>query len=223
MPGDRINNRPYIVHGIAAASPAPPHDASLHRIAHAMGDRFAFARGFVAHPAQVGSVVPGSTFLEQRLVRAANLEQARTVVELGPGTGGTTLALLHALRPDARLLAIELSEAFHARLLDNIADPRLAMQLGSAEQLAEYLRDWRLPAADVVLSGIPFSTMPVAVARRTAAAIAENLAAGGRFVAYQVRAHVAGFITPLLGAPTIGWEWRNVPPHRVFRWTKPGP
>ncbi|MCK7492174.1 MAG: hypothetical protein MZW92_11510 [Comamonadaceae bacterium] len=120
-----------------------------------MGDRFAFARGFVAHPAQVGSVVPSSTFLEQRLVRAANLEQARTVVELGPGTGGTTRALLRALRPDARLLAIELSAAFHARLLDNIADSRVAMQLGSAEQLAEYLRDRRLPSADVVLSGIP--------------------------------------------------------------------
>jgi phosphatidylethanolamine/phosphatidyl-N-methylethanolamine N-methyltransferase len=221
MPSDRINNSQSISHAVAAASPAPPHGASRHRNAHGMGDRFAFARGFVAHPAQVGSVVPSSTFLEQRLVRAANLEQARTVVELGPGTGGTTRALLHALRPDARLLAIELSAAFHVRLLDNIADPRLAVQLGAAEQLAEYLRNWRLPAADVVLSGIPFSTMPVAVARRTAAAIADNLAAGGRFVAYQARAHVVRFIAPLLGPPTIRWEWRNVPPLRVFRWTRP--
>jgi phospholipid N-methyltransferase len=189
--------------------------------ARALTDRVAFVRGFVARPAEVGSVVPSSAFLERRLVRAAHLDQARSIVELGPGTGGTTRALLRAMRPDARLLAIELSPAFHRRLAEHITDPRLIVQHGSAERLAEYLQAWRLPAPDLIVSGIPFSTMPPAAAHRIAAAIARTLAPGGRFVAYQLRAHVATFTTPLLGKPVIDWEWRNVPPMRVFRWAKP--
>lgn len=190
------------------------------RVGSIFGDELAFMRGFLAHPRQVGSVVPSSIALEQRLVHAADLARAQTVVELGPGTGGTTRALLDSLRPDARLLAIELSPAFHARLRNRFTDPRLLVQLGSAEQLAELLQRWRLPAPDVVLSGIPFSTMPTATADRIANTIAQCLAPGGRFVAYQVRAHVADFVAPYLGRPAVAWELRNVPPLRVFRWVR---
>ena len=90
------------------ASPGPP--------ARPWGERLAFLRGFLRHPAEVGSVIPSSRWLEQRLVRAARPGQARVVVELGPGTGGTTRALLRALAPGARLLAIELSADFATRL-----------------------------------------------------------------------------------------------------------
>jgi phospholipid N-methyltransferase len=201
-----------------AASPPRPFAAQL---ASLVGDRLAFLRGFLAHPEQVGSVVPSSAFLERRLVHAAEVQRAHTVVELGPGTGGTTRALLAAMRPDARLLAIELSPEFHARLRASLDDGRLIVQLGSAEQLPELLARWRLPAPDAVLSGIPFSTMPAATAERIAVAVAQCLAPGGRFVAYQVRARVAEVVTPHLGAPEIAWEWLNIPPLRVYRWVKP--
>jgi hypothetical protein len=62
--------------------------------------------------------------------------------------------------------------------------------------------------------------MPPGIADRIAAAIAQALAPGGRFVAYQVRAHVARFATPYLGGPDKAWSWLNVPPVRVFTWRK---
>ncbi len=188
---------------------APPRRGSLE-----------FLRGFLRNPAQVGSIVPSSARLEQRLVRSAGIAQARTVVELGPGTGGTTAALLQAMSPGARLLAIELDPTFHEHLQHKLADPRLLLELGSAERLAEMLAHRRLPAPDAVVSGIPFSTMPPEVSDRIAAAIAQVLRPGGRFVAYQVRAHVARFATPYLGAPEKRWELVNVPPVQVFTWTK---
>ncbi len=213
----RGSARRELVQAVAAAPPRP----FAAQVASLVGDRLAFLRGFLAHPEQVGSVVPSSAFLERRLVRTAEVERAHAVVELGPGTGGTTRALLAAMRPDARLLAIELSPEFYARLRAGIDDPRLIVQLGSAEQLPELLARWRLPAPEAVLSGIPFSTMPTETAERIAAAIAACLAPGGRFVAYQVRARVADYMRPRLGAPQIAWEWINVPPLRVYRWVKP--
>lgn len=183
--------------------------------------RLEFLRGFLRHPAQVGSVWPSSHRLEQRLVRSAGVAQARTVVELGPGTGGTTAALLEAMPPAARLLAIELDPTFHQHLRHSLHDGRLLLELGSAERLAEVLAARRLPAPDAIVSGIPFSTMPADMSDRIAAAIAQVLRPGGRFVAYQVRAHVAAYARPYLGTPETRWEPVNVPPVRVFTWTKP--
>jgi phosphatidylethanolamine/phosphatidyl-N-methylethanolamine N-methyltransferase len=154
------------------------------------------------------------------VVQAADLAQARCVVELGPGTGGTTRALLRALAPHARLLAIEVNPRFCGRLRRLIDDPRLAVHAGNAESLADALRLRGLPAADVVVSGIPFSTLPRDLAQRTAAAIHANLAPGGRVVAYQCRPHVAGYLAPHLGPPRTAWEWRSLPPIRVFVWVK---
>jgi phospholipid N-methyltransferase len=96
------------------------------------------------------------------------------------------------------------------------------MQLGSAEDLLEVLANWRLGAPDVIISGIPFSTMTANAAERIAHAIGESLAPGGRFIAYQVRAHVVDYIRPHLGDPETQWELLNIPPVRVFRWVKNG-
>jgi phospholipid N-methyltransferase len=185
-------------------------------------ERMAFLRGFFAHPDQVGSVIPSSHALEQRLVHSARLLRARCVVELGPGTGGTTRAFLRAMPSAGQLLAIELSEQFAARLRASIRDPRLSLVQGSAEHIARFIAEHRLPAPEAVISGIPFSTMPRAVADRIASEVAQVLAPGGRFVAYQVRANVAHYTTPYLGHPRKEWELINIPPVQVFTWTREG-
>lgn len=181
----------------------------------------AFLRGFLQEPRQVGSVVPSSRFLEQRIVDAASLSAARRVVELGPGTGGTTRAFLQHLAPDAQLLTIELSPFFH-ELLGEIADPRLTNHLGSAEDLADILALHDMETPDVVISGIPFSKMPEDVASRVSRAVNDSLAKNGRFVAYQLRRDVAAITDPIMGPPaSCELELRNIPPMRVFSWLKP--
>lgn len=205
------------VDGAGAAPRRDPNPGSAPRTS----DRAAFLRGFLDRPREVGSIIPSSSFLESRIVRAADPGRARCVVELGPGTGGSTRALLRAMAAEARLLAVELNPGFCERLLAHLADPRLVVQAGSAEDLAAHLARWSLPAPEVVVSGIPFSTMPAACAERIAAAIHAALAPGGCFVAYQFRPHVARYLEPHFGAPQLAWEWRNIPPMRVFRWVKP--
>ncbi len=180
-------------------------------------DLLAFFRGFLHRPHQVGSVIPSSRFLKRRLVEAAEVTRAQVVVELGPGTGGTTRALLAALPSDARLLCIEINPRF-AALLGREHDPRLIVHHGSAEDLRRLLAHYRLAAPDAIVSGIPFSTMPPARGRRIIENIRRALAPGGRFVAYQVRSRVADLARPILGAPDITIVLRNLPPARLFSW-----
>jgi len=184
-------------------------------------DTLAFLRGFFRDPNGVGSVVPSSRWLEQRVVRNVRAADARCVVELGPGTGGTTRALLRVMSPQARMLAIELDPQFHAFVSANIRDARLHVECASAERLGELLESHRLPAPEAIVSGIPFSTMPADVGDRIAAQIGQVLAPGGRFVAYQWTPVVADRLLPYLGRPIREWEPLNLPPMRVFTWVKP--
>jgi len=182
-------------------------------------DRLAFLKGFLRQPGDVGSVIPSSRFLERKMVRMAGVAQADSVIELGPGTGGTTRAILSAMTESATLLAIELDPMF-ADQVRNIDDRRLIVHQGSAEHLAELIAAHRLRAPNAILSGIPFSTMPEAVGTRIIEAIRDVLAPGGCFVAYQFRSAVAERARPILGEPEVSPEFLNIPPMRVYRWRK---
>jgi len=182
-------------------------------------DRLSFFREFLKHPLQIGSIIPSSRHLEQRVLDAAAIASADTIVELGPGTGGTTRAILRAMAPQARLLSIEINPYF-ASLLRRIDDPRLIVHLGDACQLPDILAGYGLDGAEVVISGIPFSTMKEGQGTRLIETIAASLAPSGRFVAYQVSDKVAVLCRPVLGAEQVALEPRNIPPMRVFRWEK---
>lgn len=189
------------------------------RPAKAPDDRVIFLQQFLRHPRQVGSIIPSSRFMERRVVGLADIASARTIVELGTGTGGITRAMLRAMTPDAKLVGIEINPRFQ-QLLARVQDPRLIAHFGSAEQLAEILDQHQLPAPDAVVSGIPFSTMDPDLGSRILAAIADALAPGGRFVAYQVSSQVARLAQPLLGEPQRQVEFLNIPPMRLYRWDR---
>lgn len=181
-----------------------------------------FFRGFLRDPRQVGSVIPSSRFMERSIIEYADLERAGLVVELGPGTGGTTRALLAAMEVRARLLAVDLNPAFTG-IVAGIDDPRLIAHSGSAADLAGILAGHRLAAPDVVISGIPFSTMAEPIANAIIEAVHDCLAPGGRFVAYQFRAEVARRARPVFGPPArTEMVGLNIPPMRIWRWDKTG-
>jgi phosphatidylethanolamine/phosphatidyl-N-methylethanolamine N-methyltransferase len=182
--------------------------------------RLTFLREFLRRPRQLGTMVPSSSFLESRLLRMGDVTQAKVVLELGPGTGGTTEAILRALPRDASLLTIEINPHFAAALRSR-TDPRLLVHLGSAEQLSAAIRNFELPAPDVVISGIPFSSISRVVARRILRSIWSCLAPSGRFVAYQFRREIEKLGRGILGRAESEFELLNVPPLHVYRWRKP--
>jgi phospholipid N-methyltransferase len=181
--------------------------------------RILFFQSFLKRPGVVGSVIPSSRYLERRIVKEAGLASARVVVELGPGVGGTTRAILRALPADATLLSIEINPDF-VPALRAIGDPRLVVHEGSALELSAILASHGLGAPDVVLSGIPFSTMKPELGRAIVRTVSDALAPGGRFVAYQVRDRVEKLGREVFGPAAIQLELRNVPPMRVYRWEK---
>src|SRR5215470_1081921 len=181
--------------------------------------RFTFLQGFLKRPKEVGSIIPSSRFLEREVVQTAVSRDARTIVELGPGTGGTTRALLRAMSPLAKLLTIEINPRF-ANLLRGMPDTRLAVHEGSASEIAQALAKHGLPQADAILSGIPFSTMTRSLGLEILRSVHDSLAPAGIFVAYQVRDRVGHLGRAVFGRPNVKTVMLNVPPMRIYRWRK---
>ena len=179
-----------------------------------------FLGEFIKHPMQLGSVIPSSGYLKRRIVRNAEIASAKVIVELGPGNGGTTRAILEHMQDDARLLSIELNTGLY-KLLTEFSDPRLVVHNGDASEIESILQTYGLAMPDVVISGIPFSCMDRTIGTTLIEKIHSILQPGGRFVAYQVNPRVSELNT--FFAPeekTVETEWLNVPPLRVWRWRK---
>lgn len=182
-------------------------------------NRFVFFREFLKHPLQIASIIPSSRFLERHLVKTAGVSSAKSIVELGPGTGGTTREILRAMSGNAKLLSIETNPNFHS-LVSRIDDDRLIAHLGSAHKLKEIIYKYGLEVPDVVISGIPFSTTSHALGSQIIKAVSSTLAPSGRFVAYQASRQVVSLCRPLLGSEQVEVELFNIPPMRVYRWEK---
>jgi phospholipid N-methyltransferase len=106
--------------------------------------------------------------------------------------------------------------------LRSIDDSRLDVVHGCASSIGAELQRRGYRAADSVISGIPFSTMPETLGTKIIEAVYDALTPGGRFVAYQFTDRVADYARPLMGEPSVEYELCNVPPLRLFTWRKEG-
>ncbi|MEU5633188.1 class I SAM-dependent methyltransferase [Streptomyces rishiriensis] len=180
---------------------------------------------FLRRPLMTGAVAASSRRLAYAMTASVGLERARTVVELGPGTGVFTDAVLARLAPEARLVAVELNPVLAARLSATRRDTRLTVVQGSAAELAAAVGE----PVEAVISGLPWTVMPRERRGHILDAVTEVLVPGGRFTTF---AYVHAAWTPPardftaeLGRRFDRLErstvvWRNLPPAFVHRATR---
>lgn len=178
--------------------------------------RMLFARSFLANPRHVGSVIPSSRRLIQKLLGKTNWAQINVAVEYGPGTGGVTRALLARLGPEAQLFVFEINSEFVDYLRTSIIDPRLIVVAASAETVAEVLAAAGHAHCDIAVSSLPFSIMPVDVRHAIVQATAAVLAPGAGFIGYQYSTRWLRELRFVFRRVTVELEPRNWPPAFVF-------
>src|SRR5437588_478992 len=110
-------------------------------------ERLLFLLRALQSPRYLGSITPSSRYLASALVHFSNASTAKTVVELGPGTGPFTAALLARMPADSRLLSIERDPQLADHLRARFDDPRLIVVTGDAQELERHLSDHGLETA----------------------------------------------------------------------------
>lgn len=183
--------------------------------------RLLFALNFLRHPLSVGTAFESSPALVRRLLRGTAWSRCRSVVELGPGVGTVTGALLRHLGPDATLLAVERNAEFVAELHRALPDPRLRVVHGDAEDLPVLLQRHGMDGIDALVSGIPFSTLPAPLREAVLDAAVAALHPRGELVVYQHSALLLPLLRARFAQVGVETEWRSLVPMRVFRCSGP--
>lgn len=180
------------------------------------GPLWQFLRGFIKHPVMVGSVIPTSKVVIDKMLAPVDWTKCKLFVEYGPGVGTFTQHVLDRLAPDATLLTIDTNPDFTDYLNGKFTDSRLQAVTGSAANVRKIMADRGFDAADYILSGLPFSTLPAGVGPRIAEQTEAALRPGGAFLVYQFSPKVRDFIAPHFERIDKGFEWINIPPATLF-------
>lgn len=182
-----------------------------------------WTKQILTHPRQMGAVVPSSGRLADAMVRAAGVSAQSCVIELGPGTGVITRALLRAGVNPQHIHALERDPGMARRLqqqhpkLDvrtvSLTDHKAVFQLG-------------LTPERVIISSLPWRAFTAAESEDIARSVSGLLGPEGTLIQYTY-----GSVSPIPSSLTqnLRWEatpvehiWRNLPPATVWRYERQG-
>ena len=133
--------------------------SGLRKLAEKFDDELKFFKGWIDKPRAVGSIVPTSTITARKMASIVDTKSGLPVLEVGPGTGVVTRAILaHGVKPE-NLYAVEYSADFvrHLRRLY----PGVNVIEGDAFNLDKTLGDHKDMVFDSVVSGVPLLNFPV--------------------------------------------------------------
>jgi phosphatidylethanolamine/phosphatidyl-N-methylethanolamine N-methyltransferase len=184
--------------------------------------RMFFLRKYLQSPMGIGAVVPSSQKLALQMVKMLGAKPDEVVVELGPGTGIFTQALLTSgVRPQ-NLILVEFDLEFVEYLRH--AFPLVRVLQGDASQLRALLNRVDDRPVYRVLSGIPLRSMKPAIRAAIAQAISEVLQPGGVLVqfSYFNASPIVRSVADKVGliGQKAGMIMANMPPAFVWKYVR---
>lgn len=194
------------------------HDPVLTRprLEDRLADEARFIRTWLDRPGLTGAVSPSGRFLARTMARAVATDGTGPVIELGPGTGPITQALLARGIDPARLMLVEYDGAFCRLLRQRFPGVRVVQ--GDAYSLRETLADVLTEPAASVVSSLPLLNKPDAERLRLLDEAFELMGPQGSFVQFTY-----GMVSPVPRAAADDYVadvsapvWLNLPPARVW-------
>jgi phosphatidylethanolamine/phosphatidyl-N-methylethanolamine N-methyltransferase len=180
-----------------------------------LDDEVQFIRSWIEKPLSTGAVMPSSRGLARAMARYVDPQAAGPVIELGPGTGPVTQALVKQGIDPARLILVEFNPDF-CRLLRS-RYPQATVVQGDAYRLRRLLETYVDEPAAAIVSGLPLVTKPLRTRLRLISDAMTLLATGAPFVQFTY-AMLPPIPRELSGVRAEASEliWMNLPPARVW-------
>jgi phosphatidylethanolamine/phosphatidyl-N-methylethanolamine N-methyltransferase len=183
-----------------------------------LDDEVHFLRSWIERPLSTGAVTPSGKILARTMARYVDPNSSGPVVELGPGTGPVTEALVANGVDPSRLVLVEFNPTF-CRLL-RARYPQATLVQGDAYSMRRLLESLLLQPAAAVVSGLPLMTKPIKQRLRLIRDAFELMLPGAPFVQFTY-----SVASPLPRRQSFTAEaseriWMNLPPARVWIYRK---
>ncbi len=184
-----------------------------------LDDEVRFIRSWLEKPLAIGAVTPSSRALARTMARYVDPKSEGPVIELGPGTGPVTEALVEKGVDPARLVLVEFNPAFCQLLRARY--PAATIVNGDAYALQRMLAKVVRDPACAIVSGLPLVTKPLRQRLRLLRDAFALMRPGAPFVQFTY-AVVAPIPRSLAGVRVEASDriWMNLPPARVWVYRK---
>ena len=197
-------------------SPKSPID-SRKRFELLPGQETQFLKTWLKNPRLTGAVAPSGPYLARAMARALGATREGLIVELGPGTGPVTKALIEHGIARERLVLVEYDPGFCRLLMRRFASARVVQ--GDAYDLPRTLREFFGKPVAAVVSSLPLLNQPPALRAKLLDDAFALMGPRGVFVQFTY-----GLASPVprqvcvskYSAHSRGPIWRNLPPARVW-------
>ena len=177
-------------------------------------DEVRFLRNWAGNPLKTGAVAPSGPELSRLMAAYVEADRPGVILELGPGTGAVTQALLERGVPAHRLVLIEYSPDFCELLRRRF--PGATVLQGNAYALGEIIEKLGNPPIASVISGLPLFTRPLPERQALLSDAMQRMAPGAPFIqfSYALVPAVQGLVG--ITWSTSRWVLANLPPARVW-------
>ena len=177
-------------------------------------DELRFLKSLVTRPRAIGAIAPSSPALARKIAQQVDPTVPGTVLELGPGTGVVTEALIARGIAVERLIAVEADPDLAQLMRERF--PALRVVEGDAFDLDRTLPPDASGPLAATISGLPLLNFPQAQRRALIMAALARMPAGGPLVQFSY-----GFTAPVPADHAISVELAalvlaNLPPARVW-------
>jgi len=184
-----------------------------------LDDEVRFIRSWLERPLSTGAVTPSGRVLARTMARYVDPDMVGPVVELGPGTGPVTEALIAEGIAIERLVLVEFNPTFCQLLRKRF--PAATVVQGDAYSIRRLLGGLLQQPAAAIVSGLPLVTKPVRQRLRLLRDALELLGPGAPFVQFTYA------VVPPIPRAGAGVQaeaseriWMNLPPARVWVYRK---
>jgi phosphatidylethanolamine/phosphatidyl-N-methylethanolamine N-methyltransferase len=189
-------------------------------IAKRIEDEVLFFRTWATSPLKLGALSPTSRALAKLLVKHAAPDPEGYTLELGPGTGVVTQALIDAGIPPEKIIGVEYDKGFYRHLRERF--PKVNFIRGDALNLDKTLGEFGTIRFSAAISGLPLLNLPKAKRAPYLESVLDRLVPGG------IVSQLSYSLTPpqdaipgRLAVDKSKWVRLNLPPGRAWIYTRP--
>lgn len=175
-------------------------------------NNWSFFREAVRSFRTTGSIAASSPALVNKLVEPLPVDRPLNIVELGPGDGCVTRAILAKVHPQSRVTAFEINASF-VENLTVIEDARLRVLPVGAELLTDYFAEGTV---DYVVSSLPLSMIPQEVKEEILRQSQLVLRADGHFLQFQYALQDYGLLKDYFHRVSVSFTLANLPPAFIY-------
>ena len=185
--------------------------------------KIAFIFQYLTKPRTTGAILPSSKYLARKMVEHINFDEARCIVEYGPGTGVFTDKILSERRAETEIILIERNENFYNELIEKYKNiPNLHIKNDTAENIGNCLSERGFSHADFIISGLPFASLPPEISENILAQTVKFLKSDGFFITFQYSLFKKKIFERFFKISKIKHEMRNIPPAYILTFSLQG-